>query len=623
MAPSIKAAAGSLLGGAILLSAALPAAAQLSVTAVAGIAGVPAPGWTPVRFNIENGGAPRRLTILATRAAGAGEAVERQRLSLNPVPASAKQQRWIYLPPNQISAGRPVNIEMQIEGQPAQQIVLNPEVLEDRPAPLLEVSPLQLIRGQAENSGRVQEPAPAVRHISPELLPDRAEGLSGWALIIIHDTPSRIWNDAQRQALYDYVLRGGCIILHPSNDPAALRSEFYQDLARATPNGVSRLPQPVALRLPGRFGAATLPAASAVADLQLLPGAAAMPGAARPVLTVRRIGLGAVYMAAWSVRDAADPAAGLARVWLSLTPPDQMNSGFDISPLQKALASRQPAPWVVGVFVLVYLVILAPLHYLIWKRLGRPALVWATFPAAVALLAVAAAVAPARGGAAMTGLVQISQTVLTIGESAGVTQAILAAPRPVTVGRISESSHFRGIPQPARPEHVGRVLTTDWSDLVELERTYVSTGDDSMIQAYGITEWKGAIQVRPLPDGSLEIDNRSGYELLDVRLLPNMQLGIGAVTAGRRIYRPAPLPGGSGAASEPSRGVRDAVIRGIETWPGMGDPKLRLAGWLPASAAPLQTSGGGAANQLHLLVLRAPDPRAAAAGEGPSPEGAR
>lgn len=235
-------------------------------------------------------------------------------------------------------------------------------------------------RQNAPQAGNAQ-----VVSVLPADLPDRAVGYSGVdAFLLRGDAPLDALSEAQADALKDWVAGGGhLVVVCPGADPGPYAAPFFQGLLpatiRATGKGTLTLtPKPLPgvrtlapALVTGPYGAGWVSVTTH--DLAAAPLPPAFWAAA---LTTPRTLLGAA-----TAHDAA-----LAQSYYGY------NNGGDSALLSSAVlrgpSLDAPGTWVIGLFLLGYLVVLVPVNYLILKRLDRRELAWATIPALVIVFAV-------------------------------------------------------------------------------------------------------------------------------------------------------------------------------------------------------------------------------------------
>ena len=232
--------------------------------------------------------------------------------------------------------------------------------------------------GQGQPMGTAQ-----VASVLPADLPDRAVGYSGVdAFLLRGDAPLDALSEVQADALKDWVAGGGhLVVVCPGADPGPYAASFFQGLLPAT------------VRATGQGTLALTP--------KPLPGVHLLA----PALITGPYGAGWVSMTTRDLAAAAPPPAfwtaalttprtllGAAAAHDAAVAQDYYGYGGDSSLLSSAVlrgpSLDAPGTWVIGLFLLAYLVVLVPVNYLILKRLDRRELAWATIPALVIVFAV-------------------------------------------------------------------------------------------------------------------------------------------------------------------------------------------------------------------------------------------
>ena len=265
-----------------------------------------------------------------------------------------------------------------------------------------------------------------IASVLPADLPDRPAGYAGVdAFLLRGDAPLDALSEAQADALKDWVAGGGhLVVVCPGADPGPFANPFFQGLLPATvqatgkgtlsltPRPVPGVSAPAPALVTGPYGAGWVSVTTR--DLAAAPPP---PAFWKAVLTAPPTLLGAA-----SAHDAA-----LA----------QNSYGYDrASALLSSAVLRGPsldAPgtWVIGLFLLAYLIVLVPVNYLVLKRLDRRELAWATIPLLVVVFAVGtfAVGYAAKGGSVFVNRAAIVET--TAGQTqAGVRGAVgLFSPR--------------------------------------------------------------------------------------------------------------------------------------------------------------------------------------------------
>ena len=238
--------------------------------------------------------------------------------------------------------------------------------------------------GLPPNAGGPQTGTAQVVSVLPAELPDRAVGYSGVdAFLLRGDAPLDALSEAQADALKDWVAGGGhLVVVCPGADPGPYAAPFFQALLPATVQATGQgtlaltarpLPgvrTPAPALVAGPYGAGWV--SMTTRDLAAAPPSPAFWAA---VLTAPRTLLGA----------AAAHDLSLAQSYYGYNGND---SALLSSAVLRGPSLDAPGTWVIGLFLLSYLIILIPVNYLILKRLDRRELAWATIPALVIVFAV-------------------------------------------------------------------------------------------------------------------------------------------------------------------------------------------------------------------------------------------
>ncbi len=234
----------------------------------------------------------------------------------------------------------------------------------------------------------------------PDQLPDRCEGLEMFDVVLISPAPYMPLSRVQVDALRGWVLRGGTLIVDASQPTDAFRSGTFEALLPYSP--LSRQEAPLDL-----FGGETMFSTGRTRRGQVVLSSNEWPLAVRA-----NYGLGSVACIAV---DPTQPAftmwGGSEAFWRDLmgrwrmelpAQPDGMfqavgasfGAGSQTARILSQFVSHQPRTGVrlglVLLLTVLYALAVGPGDYWLVKRLGRPQLTWATFPAIVAVFTAAA-----------------------------------------------------------------------------------------------------------------------------------------------------------------------------------------------------------------------------------------
>ncbi len=246
-------------------------------------------------------------------------------------------------------------------------------------------------------------------NLGVEQLPAQAEALRALDALYLGDADTGRLTPAQRQALADWVLAGGHLIVGGGaawqRTIAGLGDLLPVEIDGATTvEGLAPLEQYL-----GRLGflsrASTIVTTGAVkagAEV-LLALPEADDGADIPLLVRGRYGQGVVdYLGADPTTEPLASWANTAGLWTTLlTSADQRPSwwgGFGIAENSWAAAQDAaeiipfalPSSSVIAGFLIVYVLLIGPLNYLVLKRLKRRELAWITIPILIVLFGILA-----------------------------------------------------------------------------------------------------------------------------------------------------------------------------------------------------------------------------------------
>lgn len=621
-----------LAAAALIALAPAGAAAQVTITAVAGVAGGDVVGaMLPVRVEVSNSGGPARGLIEVQRAGPDASLMEKHILRLDPLPGSSRQQYWFYLPPRRDGTGTPVQVRLAMEGRPEQAQVLNTgsisadvslvyEIGDGPPVRALE-RPARAALPQREQGRQIQ-----VRHLPPALIPDNALGLTPAELIILNGVDPTVLAVEQRRAITEAVSRGVSLLVHPGSNLTLLRDPFYADLLPAEVSGAWRAtgatgPAGTADELQVGFRPGTV-----LAVLKPLPGRevkAICEG--RPALVRGMFGSGLVFLAAWGARDARLEAAETEAVWQSILSGASENR-TRIRPLILAASAALQAGQRGGhppalptlLFLIAYAVVLGPLHQIWLKRLGRESRVWITLPAIV-LLSCAAAVAATRAGPYSQGQLSRATVLRTYSGSAiagASAAAALAGPSRFIRKVASPVDGVVPVLRQAVDVRVGYFY--DWTQGPALQNLRLTGGLGSIIQAPSSLDLGGAVSFKIGDSGIVELINGSRFNLTDATLNGDPLHSLGSVAAGASIRlppSPAAGPAGSSPVDERTAELRRRIVAALRPAEYI-DPRgagPMLTAWVEKSQPVIEFEPAGlrSVEATLLVVLPAPAARGA------------
>ncbi|MBW3623314.1 MAG: hypothetical protein KY468_07885, partial [Armatimonadetes bacterium] len=272
-------------------------------------------------------------------------------------------------------------------------------LLDSRPAGLSFLSGMPLARSpKARAQGNPSGEARVAYLSRPEDLPDDRRGLNLVQILVWGDLSPDALPPERLQAVRDWVLSGGTLLLTGGADYRRLQSPALADLMPVTTAGVETLN---GLPLPA-FNA-RIHGTVAATVTRLKAGAEYVPGTQDRVVRMP-LGLGRVLFTAFDpTADAGggDPRAlwkGLlklaspARAVASPTNPYVSYGSYgpvvtgDLSDVAMQMPSvGAPSFAFLGGYLFLYLLLLSPVNYFVLRRMRRQELAWVTFPAIIAL----------------------------------------------------------------------------------------------------------------------------------------------------------------------------------------------------------------------------------------------
>ncbi len=271
---------------------------------------------------------------------------------------------------------------------------------------------------QSQQYGYSGGPADATIHVgslSQKMLPDRPAGYDGVDVMVLADlTPSAV-SSKSLKAIAMWVASGGTLVIPTGADYRRFQNEFYAELLPVDLVGTADLPGAAAL---GKLGGSLFPVGPVtVAKSTPKPGLGRIVAAEGgvPLIVDRPYGAGRVVFLAF---DHLGPPFsnwnGQTEFWknivkqpvgVPMTPSvaasmDQnyfTSNRYNYNPSQSqgwsGLAGvvtqnpsvKAPSFNSIGVFLLLYLLMLVPVNYLVLKRMRRLELAWISTPAVVIL----------------------------------------------------------------------------------------------------------------------------------------------------------------------------------------------------------------------------------------------
>lgn len=238
--------------------------------------------------------------------------------------------------------------------------------------------------------------------LSPTWLPDRTVGYAGAdALVWVNPEPSKLVSVAQREAITEYVRQGGHLVLATGAGWQALTQSFLSALLPAQPVGsrvAAELPALTALGLPEGMRKSIV-----LLDLTEPHGEVLMRHGDWPIIVRGRAGAGRVTLIGFDpTKNPFAAMQGRKEFWADLlgidtTRREQKEVGpmRNVSaPLMRALSDFpgfKPINFTaIGVFMLLYVIIIGPVDYFVLKRLKKLHWTWLTFPCVAVVASIVA-----------------------------------------------------------------------------------------------------------------------------------------------------------------------------------------------------------------------------------------
>jgi hypothetical protein len=225
--------------------------------------------------------------------------------------------------------------------------------------------------------------------------PTNAVGLAGFVAVVIDEFPGQSLSDAQRNALRDFVGQGGGLVVAAGADWRRTLTGLPGELVPLHATGTTSASLSAIAALAGR----PEDVVTTIAEGDLAPGARAVasePGG-RPLMVAAGYGGGLVTLLAFDpgVEPLASLGALVTPAWSQAVgrvldhPPGALPTARTVPGVEAAVAQAMPplsgaelpSPWLVGPLLLTYLLLVAPVNYLVLRRrLRRPDLLWVTAP---------------------------------------------------------------------------------------------------------------------------------------------------------------------------------------------------------------------------------------------------
>lgn len=235
--------------------------------------------------------------------------------------------------------------------------------------------------------------------LSLDALPERGEALNSFDLIIINNTDTSKLTTGQASALYDWVSKGGRLVLGGGSGAQKTLLGIPDPLKPADIAAVSEISGSEAAPIASFAKASDIqsPGPFTVAVSQPVPGAQILAGQKDlPVIVQKEVGGGFVNFVAFDLSGVPfNGWPGVTKFWEMLIGPSgsyPQNMPFDVSPrtyransLSYALSNLPSLDlpsiqWILVVLV-IYILVIGPVNYFFLKKKQRLHLAWITIPA--------------------------------------------------------------------------------------------------------------------------------------------------------------------------------------------------------------------------------------------------
>lgn len=360
--------------------------------------------WLPLTAEIENPGGDLEAELQVSVANGSYAVVYNRPVEL---PAGAHKIVPVYVLANNFSRVLEVRL---VSGSR----LLASQTLNVHPQPNITylVGILSPQRGAIALLNGVELGVPPRAKLLVDLslddLPERAEGLASFDLLIFNDLDTSRLSAAQSEALLGWVQRGGRLVIGGGGNAALSLSGLPQVLRPLEASGALEV-NASALGGLARFTGTDAPQAPGsflLAAGELDPQARILAGdAARPLLVERKVHKGAVD---WCALDlSASPFegwSGALAFWQTLVSPGtaypadmpqdmslrQLRSGSMYGALTNIPSLDLPSVRSLSILLALYVLLVGPVNYLVLRRLRRLHLAWVSIPVLTVLFAAGA-----------------------------------------------------------------------------------------------------------------------------------------------------------------------------------------------------------------------------------------
>lgn len=273
-----------------------------------------------------------------------------------------------------------------------------------------------------------------VVHLKPSEIPSSGVLLRSFDALAFADVSTDSLTGDQKNAIRDYVLSGGGLILVGGTGARKTLSGIPADLQPVTATGATSDD----LHAIGGLAGTPAPAGGVeVTTGKLATGAMAIAGGSTPLVAWMRVGVGTVVYTAFDVaappvstwngdkallRQLLNRATGTSTAATKGAPPGgNRHAGLDFNSVSSVLnnlpALDVPSLGLVGWLLLLYALAVGPINYFVLKRMRRRHLAWLTIPGMVLVSSTAVLIVGFNVKGAGTQVNQVRVTELTSGSS--------------------------------------------------------------------------------------------------------------------------------------------------------------------------------------------------------------
>lgn len=235
-----------------------------------------------------------------------------------------------------------------------------------------------------------------VNPLKPDDLPEQSELLDSLDVLVINDTATGDWSEARVSAIKNWVVRGGTLVLS-GGAGYEQTSAAFADIAPIAADGTMQLDSAPALASAGGEPLSLLPGGLTITTGQAKRGTAVIVEGGTPLAMTAEHGFGNVVYAAFDPSLAPLSSwSGSAMLWAkllssSLAPLTQVNggAGFNVNmngywQLSRILdlfpSIKQPAFMLLIGMLAVYILIIAPILYIVLSKADRREWAWWLIP---------------------------------------------------------------------------------------------------------------------------------------------------------------------------------------------------------------------------------------------------